>query len=204
MIMGVINGSSAAAGMSPDGPGCLEGINCFALVNYIPGELGVFLDGLRKDLEPESQYPRAHVTVLPPRPLQENATSEQAGGGLDEFLPLMRPFEIVADQIEIFPCTNVVYLSVGGGFPALVELHGRLNHGALLFEECFSYHPHITLAQGLSAEQAVEIAGEASRRWAAYTGPRRFEAGTLTFVQNTTRNQWIDLKEYQLPVIQTA
>src|SRR3974377_478668 len=44
------------------------GLNVFALVIYVPDPLARFLDDLRRELVPHCN-PRAHVSVLPPRPL---------------------------------------------------------------------------------------------------------------------------------------
>ena len=46
----------------------------FALVAYIPDPLGRFLDDLRVELTPDCK-PRAHVTILPPRPLCDDLSS---------------------------------------------------------------------------------------------------------------------------------
>src|SRR3954449_9213128 len=43
----------------------------FALVSYIPGRLAEFLDRLRCELSPGCRL-RAHVTILPPRPVDLN------------------------------------------------------------------------------------------------------------------------------------
>ena len=51
------------------GTGGAQRINLFALVVYIPDPLAGFLDDLRKELVANC-LPRAHVTILPPRPLQ--------------------------------------------------------------------------------------------------------------------------------------
>ena len=55
----------------PSRPSLEERLNVFALVVYIPGPLGVFLDELRRELVPHYN-PHAHVSVLPPRPLPWN------------------------------------------------------------------------------------------------------------------------------------
>ena len=49
-------------------PAAWDRINSFALVSYIPEPLAGFLDRLRQELVPNC-FLRAHVTILPPRPI---------------------------------------------------------------------------------------------------------------------------------------
>ena len=183
-------------------PPLLEGepgrVNCFALVSYIPGQLGRFLDQIRRDLEPNTLAPRAHVTLLPPRRLCESVTAASAATHLDKTLAELPAVEIYLGSVEIFPHTNVVYLTVDGGFLQLRKLHERLNAGPLGFIEPFHYHPHVTLAQGLTLEQAEDVRAEAGKRWAEYRGPRRFSTDAFSFVQATEAKGWVDLAEYSL------
>ncbi len=174
-----------------------EPINSFALVTYIPGQLGEFLDRLRRDLVPTC-IPRAHVTILPPRPLSVSPAEAWA-----HMYPLIKDFpafEIEAGDVRMFESTSVIFVEVGAGRTELRRMHDRLNGGPSGFAEPFAYHPHITLAQDLSPEQVEEIRRIAEIRWAEYSGERSFSADTVTFVQNTTRNQWLDLAHCHLGV----
>src|SRR5579872_1807511 len=123
-----------------------ERTNLFALVFYIPDPLGQFLDDLRRELVPGC-LPRAHVTVLPPRKLSADTgpAIERARAVASEF----PPFEIVAGAVEMFPTTDVIFIGIKQGERELQEMHRALNQGPLAFDEPFSYHPHITLAQEL-------------------------------------------------------
>jgi 2'-5' RNA ligase len=170
-------------------------INCFALVTYIPDPLGEFLDHLRRDLVPNC-VPRAHVTVLPPRQVSvpAGAAVEQLGAWMAD----MPAFEIEARDVEIFENTSVIHIGLGAGRAELERMHERLNSGPLAFAEPFSYHPHITLAQDLEPGQVLPLFEEAKRRWRDFKGPRRFAADTVTFVQNTDRNRWLDLARWSL------
>ncbi|HEX8985685.1 MAG TPA: hypothetical protein VF767_09645, partial [Bryobacteraceae bacterium] len=87
-------------------------INSFALVTYIPGELGAFLDELRRDLVPACM-PRAHVTILPPRPL--SAPKELAVEELDAEIRELASFEIEARSVDVFWKTSVIFLALGTG-----------------------------------------------------------------------------------------
>jgi len=175
-----------------------ERLNVFALVIYIPGPLGEFLDGLRRELVPHYN-PHAHVSVLPPRSLAVDwrEASEQARVLAEG----QAPFDVELNGIQLFPVTDVIYLDLGSGAPHLHALHSALNTGALSFEEPFLYHPHVTLAQEIPHEDVAAVRELAVRRWSEYTGPRRFRAERAVFVQNTLDSRWIDLAEYALGAV---
>ena len=94
--------------------------------------------------------------------------------------------------------TNVIYLGVDGGAAELRQVHQAMNAGPLEFQEPFSYHPHITLAQELPGDKVAATSDLAHRLWRDYTGPRRFPADHAAFVQNSFGNCWIDLAEFPL------
>ena len=173
-------------------------VNCFALVSYIPGPLGRILDDLRRDLEPQSLAPRAHITLLPPRALASGITPAMAQSFLDRVLAEAAAIEINLGEIRIFPITNVVYVSVETGFPQLKRLHERLNAGPLMDNEPFHYHPHVTLAQGLTGSEAEHVREKAAERWGLYRGPRHFSTDAFSFVQANSVKRWTDLAEYSL------
>ena len=182
----------------PYRPPVEERLNVFALVIYIPGPLGAFLDDLRRELVPHYN-PHAHVSVLPPRPLAVDwrTASSQARaltGGWGNF-------EVQLTNIGIFPVTNVIYIEVGAGALDLRRMHGAMHQTDLAFDEPFPYHPHITLAQEIPYERVTEVQELAERRWAEFTGPRSFLADRATFVQNTLGNCWIDLEEFSFDAV---
>jgi 2'-5' RNA ligase len=172
-----------------------ERLNVFALVIYIPGQLGQFLDDFRRKLVPGCN-PHAHVSLLPPRPLAVDwqVASEQVRTVLNPWAP----FEIELTGIEMFPVTNVIYIQVGRGAAELRKVHQAMNAGPLEFQEPFAYHPHITLAQELPRENVEATSELAHRLWREYAGPRTFPADQAAFVQNSFGNCWIDLAEYSL------
>jgi hypothetical protein len=73
-----------------------------------------------------------------------------------------------------------------------------MNSGALSFDEPFDYHPHVTLAQGVSREDLPAIYETAVRRWAEAAPDSRVTIDTVTFVQNTADNIWIDIEDCEL------
>jgi 2'-5' RNA ligase len=103
-------------------------------------------------------------------------------------------------SIEVFPGTNVIYLSVGAGYRELEKMHAALNRGPLKFAEPFEYHPHVTLAQELRAEDVEAAAVRARSRWREFPYSHSFMVDHLTFVQNTTENRWADLAGRMLSI----
>jgi 2'-5' RNA ligase len=165
-------------------------INSFALVSYLPEPLAGFLDRLRNDLVREC-HAKAHVTILPPRPIlgPVEPAWEELKTGLQDF----QPFRVELKNIEIFPISQVIYLSVGPGFAELERMHTAANTGPLAFQEPFPYHPHITVAHEIEPDFVASAAEIARSRWREYAGARDFTVGRLTFVQNTLENRWLDL-----------
>lgn len=182
-------------GFDPNG---MHPVNQFALVIYIPDPLGRLLDDLRRELAPNC-IPHAHVSVLPPRPISTpwQVVCEEARARVEEF----DPFKIEAGDVNVFEKSEVVYLEVTRGGDELRRMHAALSQGSLKFEEPYEYHPHITLAQELPHEDVPAVIDMAGRRWREYSGPRWFLAEKVTFVQNTSKNRWIDLAEFSLGAV---
>lgn len=173
-------------------------INLFALVSYIPGALGEFLDALREELVTGCQ-PHAHVTILPPRPVTGDlpANCRTIEDQLDGF----GPFQVDLTGVQIFEKSNVIYAALDQGRAKLVAMHAALDVKGLRFKENFVYHPHVTLAQELDPAAVPEFLELAKRRWQESAHARSFPVDTLTFVQNTAGNSWIDLVEFNLAVV---
>ena len=164
----------------------------YALVAYVKGPVGEFVENLRRELHPELPHFAAHLTLLPPRPLQ--GTENAALQVLAEVCGQVEPFEVTLGGMESFiPTTPTVYIRVAHAASMLGELHDRLNTRALAFVEEWPYIPHVTIAKMPSeqaAEQALEVARE---RWRRYSGRRRILLDRLTFVREDAQNCWVDL-----------
>jgi 2'-5' RNA ligase len=187
----------AEASLPPVGVGERTAVNLYSLVAYLPGPLGSFIDQLRRELVSDCRA-RAHVTVLPPRALK--CPADLALGHIREALQNLHPFRVEFGEVRFFPQTNVVYLSITRGQSELEDIHQVLNCGMAGCEEVYPYHPHLTLAQQIDPG-AMAAAGElVSRRWQEFPHSRDFLLDTLTFVQNTTDNLWMDLAEIPLGV----
>lgn len=176
-------------------PAAGDRINSFSLVSYIEGRLGQFLNKLRTELVCECTA-LSHVTVLPPRTLAISA--EEAAAQLRPRLAEFHAFGAEIAGIRIFSGSDVIYADISFGRGELIAMHDKLNQNDLRSEEVFEYHPHITLAQKLAPQDVRAAAEVAQRRWDEARLPRSFEVSTLTFVQNTIQDRWVDLEAYAL------
>ncbi len=183
-------------------------INSFALVSYLPGALAELLDEIRHDFAPESRA-KAHVTILPPRPLIEFA-GEMPGDAVAEAMDELKvrvqefpPFKIDLGDIEVFKDTQVIYVSIRTGLAELECMHSALNTGRVAFQEPYPYHPHVTIAQELAPDDVHNAAQFARWRWSEFKHPRSAWIDRLAFVQNTLENCWTDLAMLNLgsPVV---
>lgn len=142
----------------------------FALVSYVPDPLGSLLDKFRHSFSGSDQA-RAHVTLLPPRPLRVpvETASEQATKTLRTF----SPFEVELDNVRRFPLTNVLYLGISAGNSSMRELHKALNAGGLAATEQFEFQPHLTLG-GPFPEPSPATEASVSNAWDKVKLSKRF------------------------------
>jgi 2'-5' RNA ligase len=176
------------------GPDGSDRINSFAVVNYVRGPLADFLDRLRAELVHGCDI-RAHVTILPPRTVNDPAAAIEL---ISSHIPDFPAFVIEATRIRVFKDTNVIYADIGMGRSELIDMHAALNVGGLHYQEPYEYHPHLTLAQGLQLERVAELEEIANRRWREFRHSRAFVVDSLTFVQQMTNSTWIDLARWEL------
>lgn len=167
----------------------------FALVAYLPEPLAGFVNRVRHELAPGCRL-KAHITILPPRQLACDVAI--VSRELQAALSQARAFRVEVRKIEVFPVSDVVYLSIGAGFRELRELHARLNQGPCLASELWSYQPHVTLAQGLDSGQVARARELAEQRWREYAGPREFLLDRVAFVQGSPERGWVDLESWEL------
>jgi 2'-5' RNA ligase len=164
----------------------------YALVGYVKGPAGEFVENLRRELHPDLPHLAAHLSLLPPRLLRGPETS--ALRLLERICSEAEPFEVALGDVETFaPVTPTVYIRVTQAASRMCELHGRLNTQALECSEEWPYIPHMTIAKmapGQPVEKAFQMAAE---RWARYTGNRRILLERLTFVREDGHNCWVDL-----------
>jgi 2'-5' RNA ligase len=164
----------------------------YALVAYVKSPVGEFVENLRRELHPDLPHLAAHITFLPPRPLQ--GTESAALQMLEGICGHAEPFEVSLGDMESFvPTTPTVYIRVAHAASRLRELHDQLNTQALAFAEEWPFIPHVTIVK-MATEQAAEQALEMAReRWRQYSGSRRIRLDRLTFVREDSQNCWVDL-----------
>ncbi|MEX2299720.1 MAG: 2'-5' RNA ligase family protein [Bryobacterales bacterium] len=172
----------------------MELINSFAVVAYLSDPVARFVDKLRREMTPGCPH-RAHVTVLPPRPLWIPADEavEQARSILSRF----EPFEMTLGAVTMFESTHVVKLSVQTGLNELRTLHDILNTGPFDQAEEYQYVPHVTLCHDVTGQDCTKHFEFASERWAEFGAPPVW-VDTLTFVQQNSEAKWTDLADLAL------
>jgi len=164
----------------------------YALVAYVRSPVGEFVENLRRELHPTCPHLAAHITFLPPRPLQ--GTERAALQALEGICGQVEPFEVTLGDVETFvPTTPTVYIRVAHAASRLLELHHQLNARALAFAEEWPYIPHLTVVKMDTVEAANQALAIARERWREYSGSRRFLLDRLTFVREDAPNCWIDL-----------
>jgi 2'-5' RNA ligase len=164
----------------------------YALVAYVKGPVGEFVENLRRELHPGMPLFLAHLTLLPPRPLR--GTENAAVQTVAEICGRTEPFEVTLGGIDSFaPTTPTVYIRVAYGAMRMWELHEQLNTQALEYVEEWAYIPHLTIAKLPSEPAAIEAMRIAGNRWEEYTGSRRILVDRLTFVREDSPNCWVDL-----------
>jgi 2'-5' RNA ligase len=164
----------------------------YALVAYIKSGLGEWLESLRRELHPDLPHLAAHLTILPPRPLQ--GTEGSALETLERVCGQAEPFEVNLGEVATFmPATPTVYIRVTHSASRMCELHDQLNNNALAFHEQWPYIPHLTIVKMATEAPAQSAFRIATQRWEHYAGSRRILLERLTFVRENAPDQWVDL-----------
>ena len=168
----------------------------YAAVAYVRGPVGSFVEELRREMHPSHTHADAHITILPPRPL--NGSEQSAIDQLQKECEPILPFEVSMGEVETFvPVTPTVFLRVARGAYRLRELHDKLNREALNFKEPWRYMPHLTIAKMDTLDEAGKVLEIAGQRWKAYDGPRAVRIESLTFVKGIGE-RWLDVAETPL------
>ena len=169
----------------------------YALVGYVKSPAGEFVENLRRELHPDLPHLAAHLTILPPRPLEGSESS--ALQVLERICGAAEPFEVTLGGVETFiPVTPTVFIRVDAAASRMCGLHKQLNTEALAFEEEWPYCPHLTIVKMGTAQLALNALKIAAERWAQYAGSRRILLERLTFVREDAQNHWVDLAPVML------
>lgn len=167
----------------------------FALVAYVPEPLGSFLTNLRTELVPACRL-QSHVTLLTPRPL-----ANPTWALIDELRRAtsdLGSFEVELGSLEVFPVTNVIYVSIARGREEIIAMHDRLARDMFAYKEPYPFHPHITLAQEIPEDAVTDVFTRACARWEAWPHSRTFRVEELIFVRNVNMQGWEDLSTHRL------
>ena len=169
----------------------------YALVAYLRSPAGEFVENLRRELHPDLPHLAAHLTILPPRPLQ--GTESAALQVLERICGAEEPFAVTLGCVETFiPVTPTVFIRIDACADRMSELHRKLNTAELQFQEEWPYIPHLTIAKMGAPQLAQEAFAIARQRWEEYSGSRRILLEKLTFVREDSPNCWVDLASVQL------
>src|SRR6201993_1529654 len=96
----------------------------YALVGYVKGPAGEFVESLRRELHPDLPHLAAHLSILPPRPLQgsESAAIEV----LDRICGQEEPFDVMLGSVETFvPVTPTIFIRIEAAGQRMCELHKK-------------------------------------------------------------------------------
>ena len=181
----------------PDRPD-LHRRDLFALVSYMPEPLRSWLVRLR-ELLPVEASSEPHVTILPPRPLTLplNEAQEKIASVLDN----CPRFEIELSGIRAFRETNVLYLEVSDGAHMLRRLHSQLDTGEFRFQECFDFHPHVTIGGPVAPAEMEALSSRAADAWQSSLCTPRFaieEVSLVSIQGNGARRAWRRLWTHKL------
>jgi 2'-5' RNA ligase len=164
----------------------------YALVAYVNDPVAQFIKQIRRELHPNLPHLPAHLTVLPPRLLQDSESS--ALEVVEEICSQIEPFEVMLGEVETFiPVTPTVFIRVAHAH-RVSDLHSRLCATKILgCQEEWPYLPHMTIVKMSTEAQAQEAYLLARRRWAEFEGSRCIPVNELTFVRETGQDRWADL-----------
>ena len=163
----------------------------YALVAYVIGAAGEFVENLRRELHPAHTHADAHITILPPRPLC--GPEPQAVELLSRVCLATTPFEVTMGDVETFiPTTPTVFLRVAHGAYRLRELRDQMNRDALAYNEPWPYMPHLTIVKTDEMDEALKALEISRQRWAAYADMRNVRIKSLTFVKGSGE-RWVNV-----------
>ena len=162
----------------------------YALVSYVRGPVGEFVEKLRRELHPSMAHMPAHLTILPPRELSQSEAS--ALECLEDACSHVIPFDVELGNVETFlPTTPTVFIQVKRAAYRMRELHDQLGK-MLCCNENWPYIPHLTIVKTERDEEAQRAFTIAHERWAQFEGKRHAHLEELMFVRESD-GQWQDL-----------
>ncbi|MBT2402359.1 MULTISPECIES: 2'-5' RNA ligase family protein [unclassified Streptomyces] len=133
-----------------------------------------------------------HVTLVPPTEVEADRLP-QVRAHLAEVAAACRSFRMrLAGTGTFRPLSPVVYVQVVEGAPGCTRLQGQVRapEGPLSRELAFPYHPHVTVAHGIS-EEAMDLAFTALAEYAA-----DWVCDSFALYEQGSDGVWRKLREY--------
>jgi 2'-5' RNA ligase len=162
----------------------------YAVVAYLAGDLGKFVERFRSAISPDHSHLRPHITALSPRKLK--ITDAEALRSFKK--KTFQPIEVeVGDVCSFRPLSPTIYLDLRRGQREIWDLHHQLGSPPLLGKPDWPFVPHITLAKLDDFKDITRVFQHARDRWHDYQGTRAFTIAELVLVREEKKGQWIDL-----------
>jgi len=143
--------------------------------------------------DPQAQHVPAHLTLLPPTEVDRVEVAT-----LDEHLTQVAtehpPFTLHLRGTGTFrPVTDVVFVAVAAGISECELLAEAVcAMPAIRRQQRFPYHPHVTVAQDVAAEQLDAVFTDLARFEA------RFPVGGFTLFDHDADGGWRAYRHYRL------
>ncbi|GLW71386.1 phosphoesterase [Kitasatospora phosalacinea] len=151
---------------APGGDGLDEAVTIGVSI-HVPEPYGSRVQDARAGHgDPQARSIPTHVTLLPPTETRTGLLS-----GIERHLRAVaagqRPFRMLLQGSGTFrPVSPVVFIRVEEGAQECRVLEAEVRSGPLARELAFPYHPHVTVAHGLS-EAALDVAYERTKGFRA-------------------------------------
>ena len=112
----------------------------YALVAYLKNPAGEFVENLRRELHPDLPHLAAHLSILPPRCLQD--TESAALQVLERICGAEEPFEVALGDVETFiPVTPTVYIRVEAGAARMIDTSQQAEYRSAGLQGRVAIHP---------------------------------------------------------------
>lgn len=136
-----------------------------------------------------------HVTLMPPTPVEPD--QEQAlRAHLAKVASAVEPFRMTLRGTATFrPISPVVFVAVVEGIASCEQLESAVRSGPVERELAFPYHPHVTIAHGVS-EEALD---EAFAALSSYE--RTFEVDGFDLYEHGDDQVWRPVSNWPLSAV---
>lgn len=158
----------------------------------IPEPWGTYLRKCRAATgDPQADLVPTHLTLLPPTELADGAVPEVTGH-LARVATGHPPFTLHLRGTGTFrPVTAVVFVAVAEGIGQCERLAADVRSGPLEREQKFPYHPHVTVAHDVPAEELDRVFD------ALADFDAEFEVAGFTLFEHVDR-EWRGVRDFPL------